>query len=491
MTTPKKVPVLLCWAVIAAGLIAFSQTAAFAWDEGFHLLAAQLIAAGRKPYLDFVFAQTPLNAYWNAAAMRVLGESWRIPHFFAAIETTAALILAADFLRARFRVPNWTTASVITALVLAGSNGVIVEFGTVAQAYGICLLLIVAAFRTAVLSVERGSLLFASAAGLLAAAAAESSLLTASVAPVLLLWMWIYAERRRRWTSALSFAAGAAVALIPLAVLFLQSPRRVIFDVFDYHLFFRRSEWPGATQHDLEVFASWIDFPQAIILMVLAAAGIWFIVRRSTWDRAQRAEFYLCAWLAAALALHISTAHPTFERYYLFTVPFLAILAAVGLFAIASKLGLERASWPVFAVGLLVCLGLGKRIYERDYLTWHDMEQIAAQVEKVTPAGAPFYAEEHIYFLTRRTPPPGNEYLSSHKLRLPPEQSQLLHIVPQTEFDRRIQAGEFHTLEACQNDEWINERKLNEIYKQKMEIAGCSVFWDLAASQKLNAARLP
>lgn len=46
-------------AVIAAALVFFSQTRAFTWDEGFHLLAAQLILAGKKPYLDFCFPSRP------------------------------------------------------------------------------------------------------------------------------------------------------------------------------------------------------------------------------------------------------------------------------------------------------------------------------------------------------------------------------------------------------------------------------------------------
>src|SRR5690349_445736 len=71
-------PLLAGTGLIAAALLVYSQTYAFAWDEGFHLLAAQLIAHGKRPYLDFLFAQTPLNAYWNAALMRLFGESWRI-----------------------------------------------------------------------------------------------------------------------------------------------------------------------------------------------------------------------------------------------------------------------------------------------------------------------------------------------------------------------------------------------------------------------------
>ncbi|HMB35089.1 MAG TPA: hypothetical protein VKV41_13705, partial [Methylomirabilota bacterium] len=47
----------------AAAFLVYSQTRAFAWDESYHLLAAQLILAGKTPYLDFCFPQSPLNAY--------------------------------------------------------------------------------------------------------------------------------------------------------------------------------------------------------------------------------------------------------------------------------------------------------------------------------------------------------------------------------------------------------------------------------------------
>ena len=59
-------------AFLAAGLMVYSQTVAFTWDEGFHLLAAQLIRAGERPYLDFCFPQTPFNAY-----CRLRDRAWR------------------------------------------------------------------------------------------------------------------------------------------------------------------------------------------------------------------------------------------------------------------------------------------------------------------------------------------------------------------------------------------------------------------------------
>jgi hypothetical protein len=468
---------LICSTLLGAVLVVYSQTYAFTWDEGFHLLAAQLIAHGKRPYLDFAFAQTPLNAYWNAFWLRILGENWRAIQAVDALMTTAAIVLAADFLRTRFK--DWGAASLATVVVLAGANNKTVIFGTIGQAYAAGLLLVVAAFRLTVLAVERRRQILAALAGLFAGAAAGSTLLTAMAGPVLLAWMLAYSPREKRWPRASGFLAGAAIALIPLFTLFAQSPVRVIFDVFRYHMFYRRSDWPGATQHDLEMFAAWIDSPQAIILGILAAAGLWFVCKKSGWQLERRREFYLCGWLSLGLALHVSTAHPTFTQYYLFTLPFLAILSSVGLFAISEQLGVKRAFWPTFGVSMLVCLGLAKQVYDRrDELSWTKMEAVARKVDEVTPAGAPLSADEQIYFLTRRTPPSGNEYISSHKLRLPHALSEVVHIVPQTEIDQRIGAGAYATLQTCDDDDWIAERHLAEIYRQKAEVGDCNVFWD-------------
>lgn len=483
--TPKGSNLVWFWlaaASLGAALVVYSQTWAFFWDEGFHLLAAQLIKAGKRPYLDFAFVQTPLNAYWNAAWMRILGEGWRQVQLTDALLTTAAVVLTADFLRSRFE--GWGTATLIATLFLVGANTRTVEFGAIGQAYALGLFLTVAAFRMAVACVERKRVGFAALAGLLAGAATCSTLLTASVAPVLLVWILWLTPAGKKLLGGVVFVAGVVISWLPVLVLFAQSPTRVIFDVFRYHMFYRRSDWPGATQHDLEIFTSWIDDPQAILLGVLAAAGLWFVIKRSGWTGPRRHEFALCGWLALALGIHVSTAHPTFTMYYVFTIPFLGILAAVGLFSIATQLGAQRGLWPVLAVSLLMCLGVGRRLYDRrDEFNWPKLETLAQKVNEVTPPQATLGAEEVIYFLTRHTPPPGNEYLSSHKLRLPADLSELVHIVPQPEIDRRIAAGVYDTIETCEEEDWIKERKLAEIYRQHADVADCAVFWDKAPAK--------
>src|ERR1700730_12161157 len=83
--------------LVGAGLLFYSQMDAFAWDEGFHLLTAQLITRGERPYLDFNFSQTPLNAWWNAFWMLIFGQSWRTAHAVASVMTTGAILMTADF----------------------------------------------------------------------------------------------------------------------------------------------------------------------------------------------------------------------------------------------------------------------------------------------------------------------------------------------------------------------------------------------------------
>jgi len=479
---------LLCATVaaLAAALLVYSQTKAFAWDEGFHLLAAQLIKAGRKPYLDFCFSQTPLNAYWNAGWMRAFGESWRTVHAVAALLTTGAVFLTADFVFTRLPITNWRFAAALTAAVLTGLNITVFEYGTIAQAYGICLFLTVAAFRLAILVPDREGWLLPAGAGFLASAAAGSSLLTATAAPVLLAWLLIYNRTGNRWAKFAALVAGALVPLLPVLWLSVQSPQAVWFGIIEYNGLYRQVDWPNATRHKVEVLTYWIDSSQALTLGLLAAVGVFFIVK-SDWIRARRAEFYLCGWLAAATAAELCIPHPTFQRYFLLIVPFLAALAAVGLYAVTLRMGNPaRPALPFLALALLVVLGLAKSLYEkREVYTWPYFEQIARKVDEVTPPGGMLLADEQIYFLTGRRPPSGFELADSHKLELlPPDVARALHIVPKSEVDRRIAARGFDTVATFEDDEDVLAAwGLSRHYAHKSEVGDCSVYWGRVPSQ--------
>jgi 4-amino-4-deoxy-L-arabinose transferase-like glycosyltransferase len=412
--------------------------------------------------------------------MKVFGESWLVSHTIAALCCAAAVSLTSAFVLRRFPVPAWRLPGAVLAAILVGLNVLVVRFGGLAQAYGLCLLAVVAAYWFTILAVERKHAMSAAIAGLLCGIAAGSSLLTAPVGPIMLLWMLVYNRSGRSWVKAAAFILGEALAFTPILWLWIQGHRQVLFGILNYNLLYRKIGWPNATQQNLEVVMSWIDSGHALILILLAAGGLLYIQFRSNWETSIKAPFYLCAWLSTTLAAYISNVRPTFERYYLLTVPFLGILAVAGVTAAASKLYRADRPWvPVLLLAFLVLFGLGKSLYdERDSTAWTDMEQLARKVNAVTTPDQTLFADEAIYFLTRHTPPSGMEMRDSHKFTFSRSESALLHVIPQAELDSMVKKGYFHTLETCGDDKDIEAHGYARVYAQSTKAVDCTVFWD-------------
>lgn len=464
--------------LISAALLVYSQTLSFVWDEGFHLVAAQLINAGKTPYIDFCFPQPLLNAYWNAGLMRVFGQHWQVTHYAAALLVIGAVFLAADFVRRSFPVDNWRVGCAIMAACMIGLNVVVMQFGTCAQAYGMGLFLTVAAFRLALTAVKKDTPVLALAAGLLIGGAASATLLCAAGIPALFVWIWLYNRSGKRRAKIVAFLIGALIPFAPVFWLFAKAPRQTFFNVIQYQALFRRVNWGDADEHDLDVLSDWLNSTQALVIGVLAITGAWFAWRKSNWNPERRAELYLAAWLSLAPGLYITTAHPTFGRYFVFLIPFMAILCAPGLYIVGSKLGSPaRSFWPAALVCGLFALCLAKALYDdRDATHWKDYDQIAQKINQVTPPNRLFMADEVVYFLLRRAPPPGLEFSYSHKLQLPRDQERLYHIVSEAELKKDVQSGRFYTVETCK-DEMIDSFKLDSLFPHNVDIGDCTVYW--------------
>ncbi|MBV9085029.1 MAG: hypothetical protein JOZ62_20315 [Acidobacteriaceae bacterium] len=479
-------------AVISAGLLAYAESLAFVWDEGFHLLAAQLIAAGKRPYLDFCFPQTPLNAYWNAAWMLVFGESWKVTHVPAALLTIGTMFLVADFVYSRFPDPRWRTCCAIASTLFFGINIIVVQFGPIAQAYAMCLFTGFAAYRLAIRAAETKALILSFASGLFSGIAAASSLLSAPIVPVLLGWFWVTKVGGERWKNAGAFLCGVSVPFIPVFCLFAQARRAVWFNVVEYQALYRRANWESATAHDVDALTSWVDSGQALLLGLLALATVIFIARKREWTRQIRNELYLAAALAAALVAYISTAHPTFGRYYIVAIPFFAVVAGPGLYVAGSRLiSPERPLWPTVGVAFLLTVAVARALFDdRDQATWARYEEVARKVREVTPHGAMLFADEQVYFLLRWPPPSGMEFSYSHKLDIPVKEASALHIIPRKELQREVKAGIFATFQTCDEDK-IDEWGIPALYTRRADIADCSVFWGRRAAAGLAKSAAP
>lgn len=466
---------------IAAMLVLYSQTAAFAWDEGFHMLTAQLMAHGRRVYLDFMFPQTPLNAYWNSILLRLFGyTSWRTIHAAAALETAWAAWLAADYVFTRFPVEHWRLPAAMTTAALTGLNVVVVEFGPIGQAYALCLVCVLAAFRLAAIATNERNSLAAFGCGLFACAAPAASLLAAPFAPVFLVSI-VRNTPAGKLRRAAEFCVGGLIPFIPLAWVFLQAPDVVKFNVLDFNMYYRRVLWPGNGQiiHDAGVALLWVDSSHALLLLTLFIAGVW-AVRRDKVALAWKRDLNLCAICAAVECVWLLTARPTFGRYFVLIVPFLAIPASFGLYRIAGRLSPEGNRWlPVGIVLTLLSLGLGKMIFEDDSYSWSDLEDIARKVDQVSPPGARIYADEHIYFLVDRTPPAGMEHSNSHKLTMLDARAGRLHVISTTRLDSQLRSGAFGTYETCDDDE-VERLDAGKLFRHEEDVSECSVYWQPA-----------
>jgi hypothetical protein len=465
------------FAFLAAGLLVYSQTMAFHWDEGFHILTAHLIDTGKRPYLDFFFPQTPLNAYWNAAWMGIFGPSWRVVHAVAALATIGSVLLIVQYLFTLFPDRRWQPALAFAALALFGLNWLVWEYGAISQAYPLCLLLVVAAFRAAIAAVTRPRFGMSALVGVLAGAAAACSLLTAAASPVLLIWMWLNNRAGNRWIKAAAFAVGAVAPFTPVLFLFAHGPHQVIFNILKYHSIYRRVEWEGATSHDIGIVTDWVNGSQSLLLVLLAVAGL-FSIKKIGFDQPRRSEFRLCLWLALAIGGQNLFAHPTFPQYFVFLIPFLTVLGAIGFYAVAARLAApDRPRAPVMVMLGIAALCVGNSLYEdRDSYTWRQLERVADKVKQVTPKGAPLLAPEQLYFLARWPVPSGMEHDDAHKLQFAATENARLHILPKAEVDRRVKAGDFPTMVVCDDDR-ESEVEGWDVYSQKADFHDCTVFW--------------
>ncbi|MGC2661493.1 MAG: hypothetical protein WA324_26365 [Bryobacteraceae bacterium] len=467
---------------LAAIILVYSQTLSFAWDEGFHLLAAQLIDRGQLPYVDYCFPQTPLNAFWVAFWLHVFTDSWRVAHVVASLQTVGAIFLVGQFMLSRFPDVRWRTPASIAAALFFGLSLIVIQYGTVAQAYGLCLLCIVGAYRLAVIARGQTIPLAAAGAGLLAGIAAGSSLLSAPIGPVILIWLLVYSLPGKRLANAAGVVAGEFVAFLPVLWLYLKFPQQTVFNILAYNMSYRRLDWPGNEKHNWEEITAWMNSPQSLILMCLAIAGAVFVFRRGGWERARKAEYYLCAWIVPLEALYLCTPHPTFRRYFLFTVPFLSILAVAGLYWAVSSMGAAEHPWrPVLIATSVFALSFGRSFYDEniDSFGWADIEEMAQKVKKVTPPDATLWADEQIFFLLKRPVPDGMETADSHKLQFPPAKAAQLHVVPRPELYKKVRAGYYHTVATCGDDDLIADLGLEKMYAHKEDVEDCTIFWDV------------
>ena len=452
----QRIPIQLVIVVAGFGLalLIYSQVVAYWGDESLHLVAGQLMNAGKRPYLDFFYNHTPLFVYLVWGLMRVFGESWRVVHAASAVLTTGCLLLTAMYVYTRVRDGELQLYSSIVAAVLVGLNCYVICFGTVALPYGFCLFFSVAAFFLIVESVDHSGSRLAFGAGACAAAASSAYLLTVPVIPLLFVWMLLNNRQGSRVSKSIWYVAGSVLSFVPLLWLALHSPHQVWADLVLYHLFHRAGRDLDLWFNVREI-AGWFVSIQGVILVGLAAIGLSSIKWRDKFDPRLGSELRLLVWLVLALCFVVAIARPTSSFYFVLISPFVAMLAAFGLCAICYRVGASRRLVCIIVIVMSYAIGLSAQRYiwrwQTSYTDHRVVAKIARTVEEVTPETGMIYAFEAVYFEAHRLPPPGLENRFN----------------PASKADEWLQTGQFDTVCIGVTNPRVKAFKLLERYAKR------------------------
>jgi hypothetical protein len=478
-------------AVLATLLVAISQSGISYGDEGFHLLAAQVISAGKAPYRDFFYQHPPLYPYVLAGWMGIVGQSWRSAHLLSSLLIAATALLMANYLYRGLRLEGWALGTAILGAVLVTLTPTVLIHGTGAQPYAAGLFCSVASFALAIRA-DDGRSLAAFGCGCCASSAVACSLLTALCVPTLGLWLaWRAADR---WRTAAWFFAGALVPLLPFMWLCAQAPRQVWFDLIEFHLFHRQLPdiWTtrSALAWDLQVLTSPFGSAQGMLLALLAVIGALFRVRWIKLGERRSAELHLCLLLALAMAAPALIAHPTFEQYFVFMIPFVVVLAVVGACAIGTRaLGLTRGTPVALFLGVVFAFGSAKLVCRALFLTqpsehyWPRVENVAKRLRHVAAASGDgsVFAEDVLWFAAGLTPPAGLESWVGSSLSLPEDVASQLRVVSKAQIAAWLEAGRFSTVVMGTDDPRVSA--VSCLYAKSERVHGYYLFWDAVATQ--------
>lgn len=317
-------------ALYALFAVHYHQNAAMAPDESFYAIAARDVYAGRTPYADFAYTQTPLYPYIDGLILRLTGTTlfahravnaaWGLVTLLVVMWTvhrrTRALepALLAGFLLAGS--PRWVSLQALA--VWCGPSGTFVAVAMAA-------------------ALQRGPYWPRVAVFSAAAAAACGCRLTSAltVAGLALLFALEGGWRRRLLTAAV-IATACVAPILPFA---LAAPERFLFDVWVYHVGNAR---PRNVR--IQVGQWWNVAPAVITALAVTLLAVPRLVRARA-----KAELVLLATGLAGMTVPIAPPG-AWGVYVTANVP----VAAAAVTTVFSGLAERRSPARVTAWGILI-----------------------------------------------------------------------------------------------------------------------------------------
>jgi Dolichyl-phosphate-mannose-protein mannosyltransferase len=371
-------------------------------EDDFYLESAWLIAAGMRPYVDFVHPHLPLLEWFAGAYIRVFGAS--ILSLEILNETAIFVTSLLTFALARRALGR--PAAAVAAILYAFSS-LVFRYHVYERECFVAPIVLAAA----IIAVDGEMAPIGEIAWLAVALAAACAVKLTSVIPAAVLLGYV-ALVRRDLVRAVSAGAGVAIMVGALsAFCYWRYGFAFVYQVFIFHFLKGRETYlPSAT------------YPRFIldILAPLFMLGVIAIAQRR---RVERPLGLVLAMVAAEYAFFGILSPTAWGHNYLDMLPFIAIVAAIGLermraalHAVVTEEAAARSQWYQLIGGLVfivICLlwltplvnanWLHGSVYGFGFVPRSEVAQLADEIDRASAPGDQVIAPSIVCFAANRT----------------------------------------------------------------------------------------
>ena len=201
-------------------------------DEGFYMLASELVSQGATPYLDFFYPQMPLLPYVYGAWMKFFGFSWVSARLFSALLTAAIGTLIYVLVREK----SSPAFGALSVLLFASCCFVFPWFLTV-QTYALSVFLLLGAYYLFERATEKSSSALLAFSGLAFGLSIDVRLFFGGLLPIFLYGLARNGTSFRVFCKdSLIFCIGMGIALLPNLYFLLAHFDNYFFNNLGYHM---------------------------------------------------------------------------------------------------------------------------------------------------------------------------------------------------------------------------------------------------------------
>lgn len=403
MISSKKTILLILGLIVLhmALIILFVFTRSIDVDEGFYLSAAQQVAHGAVPYVEFFFPQMPLLA--NVLSFTA-GHGFETLYYSRIISALVSSVAMICFVILALRVARQRT--VATAMIgLYACSGLVVSWHSVAKTYPWTDLFLLAGFWMLLRMMSARRLKWVMAAAICLGVAIGFRLVFAGLIP-LYGYAVISAFRKQKIKAVLSFSVGLLVVLLPILLTYRSEFSRFYFDNLGFHLL-RDSQAtvPEALLQRLFTLVKLVISPQILVLLSFVLIALYRSSERPLKIRELvQTPGGLASGMAAAISVIYVLPSPIHQQYFEQVIPFVLLGLSAGLPSLSDDAGRlvkwssnRTVRWILGGVYLLgfvpfvVVFIAGTRYRERAY-SLQNVRELSAFVSSY-PQPGPLYSE--------------------------------------------------------------------------------------------------